>query len=352
MPDPFEVVDVLQSAWAKTAKAADEVTRGLSAFERERAAFALVSAYSLAEEMWIFKADPARPAFTDWMANGRKTAGDSPYTVYLSTPISARYTYRLRGNLGDATYFGFQLYRQVQGFNAPSGKLNMSDLRVADNGDFEVLASKARPAGVANWLPLGDDDYVLMTREYRYDPAEQRPAHISIECVDGSDAEPPAFVGRVQKAAAYFESIILSTIEIASLLSVNQFSPPDAEVRTPKYGDSLFPTKETYYDGFYVKLAPGEAIRMSGRLPERWGFVSFVFYDRWYATLDYPRVRCYLTAHDLQFESDGSYTIYLSAQDPGHANWIDMGGLEEGLFSYRYMMADSNPHPMIEIVRP
>ena len=28
-----------------------------------------------------------------------------------------------------------------------------------------------------------------------------------------------------------------------------------------------------------------------------------------------------------------------------------MGRLREGLFSYRYMMADSNPHPTIERVK-
>ena len=86
----------------------------------------------------------------------------------------------------------------------------------------------------------------------------------------------------VAKAVAYFESIARSTIEIASLLSVNQFSPPNAEVRTPKYGDSLFPNRDTYYDGFFVNLEPGQAVRMSGRLPDRWRYVSFVFYDRWY----------------------------------------------------------------------
>jgi hypothetical protein len=155
---------------------------------------------------------------------------------------------------------------------------------------------------------------------------------------------------RIDKAAAYFEAMALSTIEIASLLKVNTFAPPDAEVRRPKYGDSLFPNRDTYYDGFFVKLEPGQAIKMTGRLPEKWTYVSFVFYDRWYATLDYPQVRCYLTAKDLQFNPDGTYTIYLSAEDPGHPNWIQMGALHEGLYSYRYMLADSNPKPAIDIV--
>lgn len=351
MIDPFTQATELQSVFSRTTKTVDDLTTGMDPYERERAVFALVSAYSLAEEMWIFKADPAAPAFTDWMAHGRKTAGDSPYTVYLSTPVSAGFSYLLRGNFGGATYFGLQLYRQLQGFNAPSGLLNMDQIVTDMNGDFEIVLSKEPPAHKVNWLPLADDDYVLMTREYRYDPALQRPAHISIERTDDVPSEPIALGDRVAKASRYFEGMVLSTIEIASMLGVNDYSPPDADVRMPKYGDSLFPTKETYYDGFFVRLEPGEALKMCGRLPEKWTFVSFVFYDRWYATLDYPQVRCYLTGRDLHLEPDGSYTIYLSQEDPGHVNWIQMGRLREGLFSYRYMMADSNPHPTIERVK-
>jgi hypothetical protein len=242
------------------------------------------------------------------------------------------------------------LYKQVHGFNAPSGVTSSDKLVTDAHGNFEIILSVEKPEGAANWMPLTPDEYVIMTREYRYDPAKQRAARLTIERIDTNPAEPQPLVDRVAKAISYFESIILSTIEIAGMLSVNQFSPPDAEVRTPKYGDSLFPNRDTYYDGFFVRLKPGQAIRMTGRLPDQWTYISFVFYDRWYATLDYPQVRCYLTARDLTFNADGTYTIYLSPEDPGRANWIQMGALYEGLYSYRYMLADSNPKPTIEVV--
>lgn len=350
MNDSYAPIPRLQEIFTTVAKEVDRVTAGLSDYERERATFAVISALSLAQEMWVFKGDPAQPAFTDWMSHGRKTAGDSPYTVYLTTPLSAKFTYRLHGNMGDATYFGAQLYKQAHGFNALSSVISSDHIQTDAQGNFEVILSKDRPASAVNWLPLGDDDYVMMTREYRHDPAKQRPMQLHIERTDDAPSDPIPLAVRVEKAARYFQSIVLSTIEIASLLSVNQFSPPNAEVRVPKYGDSLFPNKDTYYDGFFVRLQPGQAIKMTGRLPEKWVFVSFVFYDRWYATLDYPRERCYLTGEDLVFNADGTYTIYLSAEDPGHPNWIQMGKLREGLYSYRYMVADSNPKPSIEIV--
>ena len=189
-----------------------------------------------------------------------------------------------------------------------------------------------------------------MTREYRYDPALQRPARRDRADRPPAGQPPRPLAERVAKAAGFFEAMILSTIEIAAMLSVNQFSPPDAEVRTPKYGDSLFPNRDTYYDGFFVSLEPGEAVKMTGRLPAAYRYASFVYYDRWYATPDYPRVRCYLTDRDLVFNADGTYTIYLSPDDPGRPNWIQMDGLRQGLFSYRYMLADSNPRPTVEVI--
>ncbi|MGL4651090.1 MAG: DUF1214 domain-containing protein, partial [Caldilineaceae bacterium] len=211
--ESFAAYRSMQEAFEKTLAAVESLTAGLSDLERERATFALVCAHSLAQEMWIFKADPAHPAFTDWMAHGRKTAGDSPYTVYLSTPVSAQHTYRVWGNLGQSTYFGMQLYRQVQGFNAPSEKL--SSFQADAEGNFEVILSSERPANAANWLPLSPDDYVLMTREYRYDPALQRPMTVNIERLDTTPVAPIPLADRVRKAASYFESIVLSTIEIA-----------------------------------------------------------------------------------------------------------------------------------------
>lgn len=352
MNDPLDASRTLENAFLSAAQAVKEIVASLDDSERERALLSLVSAYSLAQEMWIFKADPARPAFTDWMAHGRKTAGDSPWTVYLTAPVSACHTYRIHGNLGDAAYFGMQLYRGVQGFNAPSARLAQDRFVVDANGNFEIVVARERPQGAANWLPLTDDDYLLMTREYRYDPSRERPVTLVIERIDALPGAPIPLARRVEKAARYFESVILSTIEIASLLNVNDYSPPSAEVRTPKHGDSLFPNTETFYDGFFVRLQPGEAIELHGRLPEKWRYVSFVFYDRWYATPDYPEVRCYLTAQDLVFNPDGTYTIYISPEDPGHPNWIQTGGLHEGLFSYRYMVANENPKPAVRVVRP
>ena len=136
MTDPYASLNNLYATFGEVVKAVNEASQGRTEYERERAMFSVVSAYSLAEEMWIFKADPARPVFSDWMANGRKTAGDSPYTIYLSAPIHPGNTYRLYGKVGQPTYFGIQIYKRIQGFNA-------------------VLAEKCHPCRDQPLPPLG-----------------------------------------------------------------------------------------------------------------------------------------------------------------------------------------------------
>ena len=49
---------------------------------------------------------------------------------------------------------------------------------------------------------------------------------------------------------------------------------------------ALFPTLDNVYDGFFVDLEPGQAIRLHGQAPSA-RFWSLVFYDRWFNTPDF-----------------------------------------------------------------
>ena len=55
--------------------------------------------------------------------------------------------------------------------------------------------------------------------------------------------------------------------------------------------------------------------------------------QRWFATPDYRRVRCFRTSDDLVVDPDGSYTLLVGPDDPGHPNWIDSDGLTQGIFA-------------------
>jgi hypothetical protein len=324
---------------------------GMPALERGRATDFLVAAFGLAVEMWYEKGDPAEPAWTEWMHPWRKLAGDNPGTVYLSAPVSPRHQYRIRGPIAGAHYVGVQLYHQVGGFNAPSANISSAELAAGPDGRFELVLGGDKPAGAPNWLPLGADDSIAMVRVYSYEPWTHW--DVSIERVDDAPAEPLPAEERLAKATSYFEAEVLSSMELTGLIQAggtNAYGPPDATYRQPKYGDALFPTLDNTYEGFFVDLQPDEAILLHGRLP-RATYTSLVFYDRWWATPDYPRVHCYLTDRDLVLNADGSYDAVIAASDPGVPNWIDTAGLTQGVFASRFLLAEEKLLPEASVVK-
>jgi hypothetical protein len=337
--------------WNAMAERVSAAVDGMLELERGRAADFLFAAFGLAVEMWYQKGDPADPAWTEWMHPWRKLAGDNPGTVYLSAPVSPKHRYHIRGPLAGPHYVGVQLYHQVQGFNAPSANISSADLVAGDDGRFELFLGGDRPAGAANWLPLGEDDYIAMVRVYAYDPWTRW--DVSIERVDDAPAEPLPVEERLAKAASYFEAEVLSSMELTGLIKAggtNAYGPPDATYRQPKYGDALFPTLDNTYEGFFVDLAADEAILLHGRLPKS-RYTSLVFYDRWWATPDYPRLRCYLTDRDLVLNPDGSYDAVIAASDPGVPNWIDTGGLTQGVFASRFLLTEEKLLPEASVVK-
>jgi hypothetical protein len=341
----------LGDLWSRMAKRVSAAVDGMPELEHARAADFLFAAFGLAVEMWYQKGDPTAPAWTEWMHPWRKLAGDNPGTVYLSAPVSARHRYRIRGPLAEPHYVGVQLYRQVGGFNAPSANISSAELVAGQDGRFELVLGGERPAGAANWLPLEPEDYVAMVRVYSYDPWTRW--DVSIERIDDSPAEPLPAEERLAKAASYFQAEVLSSMELTGLIKAggtNAYGPPDATYRQPKYGDALFPTLDNTYEGFFVDLAPDEALLLHGRLPKA-KYTSLVFYDRWWATPDYPRLRCYVTDRDLVLNPDGSYDAVIAAADPGVPNWIDTGGLTQGVFASRFLLTEEKLLPEASVVK-
>lgn len=327
---------------------------GLGTLEQDRALFFVLSAYDLATEMWYQKGDPSAPVLTNWELPWRKFGGDNPTTIYLSAPVSPGLRYRLRGPIGDAVYAGVQVYTKGPGFNAPSA--NISDTALLGTGrDIDLLIGGADPGDGTPWLPLVADDYLVMVRLYHRD-VPGSPPPITIDCLDpaGTELAGDALTGdaRADRAEAFFREAVLSTISVTDVLrsaGVNRYPPPDAPVKAPRYTGALFPTRDNVYDGFYLRLGPGQALRLRGTAPVA-RFWSFVFYDRWFNTPDIPAHRCFLTGADVALDADGRYEVVLGPQNPGHPNWIDTAGLTEGIFAIRYLLLERRDLPVAEVI--
>ncbi len=340
----------LAQALSENAEVVAREVDGLGPLEVDRALFFLLSAYDIATEMWFQKGDPTAPVLTSWELPWRKYGGDNPTTSYLSAPVSPNLRYRLRGPIGDAVYAGLQIYTKRAGFNEPSA--NISDTRLLRDGEIDLLIGGPDPGDGTPWIPLVADDYLVMVRLYHRHVPGVVPPPISLSCIDAAAGTGPSLSRRADEAEAFFRECVLSTMSVTEVLrqaGANGYPPPDAPVHQPKYTGALFPTLDNAYDGFYVSLQPGQALRLRGRLPDA-RFCSFVFYDRWFNTPDIPAHRCFLTGEDVQLGTDGSYEMILGSQDPGHPNWIDTAGLNEGIFAIRYLLPKRRDLPVVEVI--
>ena len=70
----------------------------------------------------------------------------------------------------------------------------------------------------------------------------------------------------------------------------------------------------------------------------------------WLAPLDFTNRVTSLNDRQVQVDPDGKVRIVISHNDPGVHNWLDTSGLQEGLCSYRWVRASTEPTPIATLV--
>ena len=131
---------------------------------------------------------------------------------------------------------------------------------------------------------------------------------------------------------------------------INAYPPPDAPVHRPRYTGALFPTLDNVYDGFFVDLAPGEH---SGSGARRRSPVTARSCSTTAGST--PRTSPHTGATGPWMRSssrpEGTYELILGPDDPDHVNWIDTGGLSQGIFAIRCLLPEQRYLPDVEVIR-
>jgi hypothetical protein len=343
----------ISSTFSNLSMVADSISAGLSETEKERAGYFLASAYSLVMESYLEKGDPAFPGLTEWMSPTRKFGGDNPYTIYTQAPVDQSFEYILKGKSGNAIYLGVQVYGYAQGFNLATANMGLSDIKTDADGSFTIYLSAVRPGNVLNWIPLTRGDHAFLIRQYFGDRNSIIPAQFELKRIDKNDNPGIHYLERMKMAEKMLYDYILGAIDINSLLRENAFNTypsKEAQVRAPKYGGALYPTKDNKYEGCWVSLKPGEVLNVHGFLPKKTLYASYVFYDRWYNTPNYRKINSFRTMDEIVLNTDGSFDLYISPEKIDHPNWIDTGGLYEGSYSSRYMLSEETVFPDIKVI--
>ena len=282
--------------------------------------------------------DPDHPYFRTldfWSREG----GDNPDQRYAFSPIRGGEAYRIWGNLGSAARVELQVYagRPWAGTGRSAGYLPFEEIDVKPDGSFEVELSPDRSAD-GTWLACAPDATTVFVRHIWSDWSDGDPGHVHIDRVgyEGTRKLP-------ETSAAVAEKLGNAA---AILGTVAKRWPDFVQQRYRERGPAnvLSPLVDTYALGGvrgrwmstgHFELPPGQALLLK-TWPTKAHYQGIQLADLWFASLEYGNQVSSLTGDQLVKAPDGAYYTVVSAEDPGHANWLDTGGLTRGVFMLRY----------------
>ena len=336
-----------RAAWEKLLKAMSEATSrvyseemGLNEVDRAEGMRALAQTFSLAAEIHIEKGNPREPAFTNWMASGRKVLGDNPDARYDSAPVSPDYVYEVYGNLSGCAAQTFTVYgRGPLGWNNVAGELTPDQMEIGPGGAFSLIHSKERPADAKNWIELNDSAHMFLMRQFFNDvPIEKRPRDFDIRRLDAAAApeiySEAEFAKRTDAAADFFTIVVDATFGLARMRAnpANSMEPP-VEF-DPSIVGIYYPSVYNVYFGGWFDIAEDEALVFEGD-DLRGGYAIVHIMNGWLQSIEGPGGNQKFNKSTLKTKEDGSWRAIVSHKDPGTDNWLNPHGHSQGHFTMR-----------------
>ena len=311
--------------------------------------------------------------------DGSRILYDNPDTIYRFMGVNRTSTYVITGRFANLTdgvreNTNFSLLTGLQGTTAQN--ISGRDLVVNPDGTFTITVSAAPGAPGQNHIQLTSDSTLIATRNTLSDWANQEPMSLSIRRVSGPPnslfsqfggfalpvigplvantpllttlvslipplADPPPLLRGVVTAGI----MLLGIQREAQYIAVATTDPTTGERIQPNVLKN--PTRNAEFlatqlqSAGYFQLADDQALVLTIDPGDATYFVVPVTND-WTITDNYWDQQTSL--NNVQAKAiDGVYTIVISPTDPGVANWVSTGGLNQGTISIRFQDLPLDP---------
>jgi hypothetical protein len=297
-------------------------------------------------------ADADNPRFVDIVGPYKKWGGDNADAYYQYAPIDPTRTYRVRGRRGDAAYLSLTVYggpRDGRYSERIVGTVNDRDnFVIGPDGIFELMLGPDRPSGWNGpFLALEADSVVAITRDYLEDPVRGTRCSWHIEALD----RPAQRREDDADLAARFRAAATWVRDQANMVPLG--------LGEPNHVDEPYPVQKVTFgwaagDAAYAMgsydLEPGTALVVRGRSPEC-AFWNLCLWNQFMHTFNYDYERCTINGAQIAYEPDGSWTVVVAHEDPGHPNWLSTCGHPRGRLWFRWFYpADTPDAPTTDVV--
>jgi hypothetical protein len=288
-------------------------------------------------------ADTGRPRFVDIVGPYKKWGGDNPDAFYQYAPIDPSRSYVVRGKRGDAVYLSLTVYGGPNDGRYSErivGTINDRDLTFDADGNFELtLGPEARDGA---HIKLEPDAVCAITRDYIVEPDVGRRTEFRIDATD-----PPATRTETDEdLARRFRATLTWLRDQANIVPLSLDNPntidPPYPVPQQTFG---WAAGDAAYAMGRFDLKDGQALELRGRSPDC-AFWNLVLWNPFLHSYDYAYERVGINGEQVKYEDDGSWTIVIAKQDPGHPNWVSTQGHDRGLIWFRWFLPAETPDPI------
>jgi len=289
------------------------------------------------------------------MPEGIKLGLDNPDNYYVSASVSPQYSYRIRGNRRTIHYLSFaaqdQNFAAKDKISGGAGHLNDSELEIAADGTFEIIASTKEHPG--NWLRMTEQTKQILVRQTFLHRDTEQAVDLDIECLESEGPPPPLDPARVPGmlmggalyaigASVWFADWVVDFLQNAPM---NDFHLPEPEKHRVMGGD---PNIRMFLGRW--ELGPDEALVIE-TMPPKCHYWNFQLGNIWAESLDYDFRRVHVNNGQAKYRGDGSFQLVVAHEDPGGVdNWIDTAGHRHGTMALRYVRTDGYPSPDVKVV--
>jgi hypothetical protein len=212
--------------------------------------------------------------------------------------------------------------------------LAYSDIEVAANGTFTITIDSSPANGRPNHLQLTAETTAIIVRNSMDDWATQNPDAIRIERVGGPSAPAPLTLDQLAKIAAasiakaaplYAHGFSTTTVPL------NDFNKPPAAGATP-YALATQRSAQGRFD-----LADSQALVIQVTMGGA-GYFTLPVTDPFGVSIHPGPLQSSLNNFQADANADGSYTLVMSAHDPGVHNWLATDGVQIGTLDARWQL--------------
>jgi hypothetical protein len=304
---------------------------------------------------------------------GSRILYDNPDTIYRFMGVNGASEYVITGRFHGSdtadrpTDVTFSVLEGLAG--TTSSLLTYDDLEINEDGTFVITVSTEPANGRANHLQLTNGSTLIAARDTLGDWNNEVSMSLSIERVGG----PPnslfaqiggfAFLGQFISGNPLLTSLVslvpplpsmpplLRGVFTAAILVVRggneqakymALATNDPETGAPRPVNTVsqpasnaeFLANQRQSNGHF-QLDDGQALALTIDPGDATYFVVPT-YNIWTITDDYWNEPASLNIEQAERNEDGSYTVVISPTDPGAANWVSTGGLNQGTLAIRF----------------